>query len=246
MSGRATYASPANRTSSSDSVKGKRLAVLLFGPPGAGKGTQARIVSAELKIPTISTGDMFREALRNQTELGKKAQAYMESGGLVPDDIVSELVKSRISREDCAGGFILDGYPRTISQAEYLQKLFDEEGLESLTIGIEVGDAVLMERLAGRWTCPKCGKMFNEKSGPSKAGDNCDECGTRLIQRKDDTAGVIAERIVVYHKTTKPLIEFYRRRKSYAEMDGQKGVDEISGAIIRIVNERLVNGSTSQ
>jgi adenylate kinase len=246
MSSKVNHASIVNRQSPIGFTQAKRLAVLLFGPPGAGKGTQARIVSAELKIPTISTGDMFREALRNQTELGKKAQAYMESGGLVPDDIVSEMVKLRISREDCANGFILDGYPRTISQAEYLQKLFDEERLENLTIGIEVGDAALMERLAGRWTCPKCGKMFNQRSSPSKAGDNCDECGTRLIQRKDDTAEVIAERIVVYHKTTKPLIEFYRRRKSYAEIDGQKSVDEISGAIIRIVNEHLVNGGTSQ
>jgi adenylate kinase len=215
--------------------KNGRLALLLFGPPGAGKGTQARQVSVALGIPTISTGDMFREALKNQTELGKTAKSYMESGGLVPDELVSAMVKERIAREDCARGFILDGYPRTISQAEFLQALFDEAGEKSLTIGIQVGDEAVVERLAGRLTCPKCGKMFHQKFTPSKAGDNCDECGTGLILRKDDTADVIRERLQVYHKTTKPLIQYYKGLGTYAEVDGEKGVDEIFDSILKIV-----------
>jgi len=212
-----------------------KLALLLFGPPGAGKGTQARRISAALGIPTISTGDMFREALKNQTELGKTAKSYMESGGLVPDELVSAMVKERIAREDCALGFILDGYPRTTSQAEFLQALLDEAGEKSLTIGIQVGDDSVVERLAGRLTCPKCGKMFHQKFTPSKAGNDCDECGTKLILRKDDTADVIRERLKVYHKTTKPLIQYYKSLGTYAEVDGEKSVDEIFGSIMEII-----------
>jgi adenylate kinase len=215
--------------------KDGKLALLLFGPPGAGKGTQARRVSVALEIPTISTGDMFRENLKNQTELGKTAKSYMESGGLVPDDLVSAMVKERIARADCARGFILDGYPRTISQAEFLQALFDETGQKSLTIGVQVGDESVIERLAGRLTCPKCGKMFHQKFTPSKAGDNCDECGTGLILRKDDTADVIRERLQVYHKTTKPLIQYYKNLGTYAEVDGEKGVDEIFNSIVEVI-----------
>ncbi|MBP1608533.1 MAG: adenylate kinase [Acidobacteria bacterium] len=215
--------------------KDGKLALLLFGPPGAGKGTQARQISVALEIPTISTGDMFREALKNQTELGKTAKSYMESGGLVPDELVSAMVKERIARADCARGFILDGYPRTISQAEYLQALFDETGEKSLTIGIQVDDEHVIERLAGRLTCPKCGKMFHQKFTPSKAGENCDECGTKLILRKDDTAEVIRERLQVYHKTTKPLIQYYKGLGSYAEVDGEKAVDEIFNSIMNVI-----------
>jgi adenylate kinase len=211
------------------------LALLLFGPPGAGKGTQARRISAALEIPTISTGDMLREALKSQTELGKKAKSYVESGGLVPDDLVSAMVKERIGREDCASGFILDGFPRTISQAEFLQALFDETGQKSLTIGIQVGDSLLIDRLAGRLTCPQCGKMFHQKFTPSKTGDRCDECGAALILRKDDTAEVIEERLHVYHKTTKPLIQYYQGLGTYIEVDGEKSVDEIFAAIVEIV-----------
>jgi adenylate kinase len=205
----------------------------MLGPPGAGKGTQARMMSEELKFPHISTGDMLREALKNQTELGKKAKAYMESGGLVPDELVDAIVAERLARPDCAKGFILDGYPRTINQAESLRALLEGEGTKILTIGVEVGDGVLIDRLSSRWTCPKCQKMFNSKLDPSKAAGQCDECGTALIQRKDDKPEVIAERLQVYHKATQPLIQYYKDGGVYTEVNGDRAVDEIFGSIMR-------------
>lgn len=216
-------------------MKYNRLAIIMLGPPGAGKGTQARMMGEELKFPHISTGDMLREALKNQTELGKKAKEFMESGALVPDDLVDAIVAERLKREDCDRGFILDGYPRTIAQAEALQKLFDKDGTKILTLGVEVGDSELIKRLSSRWTCPKCGKMFNANLDPSKIGGQCDECSTALIQRKDDTAEVISERLQVYHKTTQPLIQYYQTRDAYVEIDGDRAVDEIYKAIMNII-----------
>ena len=210
----------------------------MLGPPGAGKGTQARMMGEELKFPHISTGDMLREALKNETELGKKARAFMESGALVPDELVDAIVAERLKREDCGRGFILDGYPRTIAQAESLQKVLDRDGTGTLTLGVEVGDGELIKRLSSRWTCPKCGKMFNSNLDPSKAGGQCDECSTTLIQRKDDTAEVISERLQVYHKTTQPLIQYYRTKDVYVEVDGDKPVDQIFDTIIGIVKGR--------
>lgn len=213
----------------------QRLAIIMLGPPGAGKGTQARMISEELKIPHVSTGDMLREALKNQTELGEKAGAYMEAGALVPDALVDAIVAERLAREDCRRGFILDGYPRTIPQAECLRSLFDKAGTKVLTIGVDVSDGVLMERLSSRWTCPKCGKMFNANLDPGKAGGRCDECQTALVQRKDDSAEVVAERLQVYHKTTRPLIEYYRERRAYTEIDGDRPVEEIFSSIIDVI-----------
>lgn len=207
----------------------------MLGPPGAGKGTQARMMGEELKFPHISTGDMLREALKNQTELGKKAKAFMESGGLVPDDLVDAIVAERLEREDCDRGFILDGYPRTIAQAEAVQKLFDKDGTRILTLGVEVADGELIKRLSSRWTCPKCGKMYNANLDPGKIGGQCDECSTALVQRKDDTAEVIAERLQVYHETTQPLIQYYQNKDVYVEVDGDKAVEEIYKAIMNII-----------
>jgi adenylate kinase len=218
-------------------MKNNRLAIIMLGPPGAGKGTQARMMSEELEFPHISTGDMLREALKNQTELGRKAKAYMESGALVPDELVDAIVAERLTRADCRKGFILDGYPRTIGQAEALRTLFEKDGAKILTIGVEVSDGVLIDRLSSRWTCPKCGKMFNSKLDPSKAGGKCDECSTALVQRKDDTVEVIAERLQVYHRATQPLIRYYQDRGSYTEIDGDRPVDEI----FRSVMDRVTN-----
>ena len=205
----------------------------MLGPPGAGKGTQARMMSEQLKFPHISTGDMLREALKNQTELGKKAKAYMESGGLVPDELVDAIVAERLAREDTASGFILDGYPRTINQAEFLRKLFERDGTKTLTIGVEVGDDILIDRLSSRWTCPNCQKMFNSKLDPSKAGGKCDACGTSLVQRKDDTPEVIAQRLQVYHKATQPLIRYYQDCGLYFEVDGDRPADYVLSSIMK-------------
>jgi adenylate kinase len=212
-----------------------RFAIILLGPPGAGKGTQARRLAGVLGVPSISTGDMFREELKNQTELGKRAQAYMESGGLVPDEVVDAMVKSRLSRKDCEMGLILDGYPRTIRQAEFLRDILCGEGAKAMTVGIQVEDDVLVDRLAARLTCPKCGKMFNAKFSPSAAGDTCDACGAQLLLRKDDSPEVVRERLAVYRNQTKPLIQFYRDRGAYIEVNGDAPADAIFGSILQIV-----------
>ena len=209
----------------------------MLGPPGAGKGTQARLISQALKIPHVSTGDILREALRDETELGKKVKGFMESGALVPDELVDAIVAERLARDDCRRGFILDGYPRTTPQAEFLRGLFERDGTQMLAIGMAVRDEVLIRRLSSRWTCSKCGKMFNASLDASKAGGRCDQCGTTLTQRKDDAAGVVAERLQVYHKTTRPLVRYYCERGAYVEIDGERPVEAIFESIIGIVKK---------
>ncbi len=214
-------------------MKHGRLAVIMLGPPGAGKGTQARMMSESLNFPHISTGDMLRDALKNETELGKKAKAFMESGALVPDALVDAIVAERLGREDCRRGFILDGYPRTIHQAEYLGSIFNNDGTRILALGVAVGPDELIKRLSSRWSCPGCGKVFNANLDPSQAGGRCDECGSALLQRKDDTAEVVAERLQVYQEKTEPLIRYYKNRGVYAEVDGDRPVEEIFNSIMK-------------
>jgi len=216
-------------------MKNQRMAIIMLGPPGAGKGTQARMLSEELKFPHISTGEMLREALKNQTELGKKVKGFMNTGALVPDELVDAIVAERLIREDCRWGFILDGYPRTIPQAEFLRSIFEKDQTEVLTIGVEVGDEVLMKRLSSRWTCPKCGKIFNANLDPGKVAGACGECGAALIQRKDDKPEVVAERLQIYHRTTEPLIQYYRDRGFYAGINGEGSVDEIFGSVMGVI-----------
>jgi adenylate kinase len=220
-------------------IGNSKLAIIMLGPPGAGKGTQARRMSEALKFPHVSTGDMLREALKNETELGKRVKGFMESGALVPDELVNAIVAERLKREDCRRGFILDGYPRTTSQAEFLESLFSKDDALILILGMEVGDSELIERLSSRWTCPLCGKIFNARLDSGKTGGQCDECGAALIQRKDDTAEVIAERLQVYHKTTKPLIRYYQERRTYIAINGAKLADEVFNTITGILNRRM-------
>jgi adenylate kinase len=205
-----------------------RPGIILLGPPGAGKGTQARRVNAEFGYPAISTGDMLRDAVKNRTELGIRAQQYMDSGALVPDMLVDAIVESRLKREDCREGFLLDGYPRTLGQAEFLDRLFaGDSATRIVVIGIELDHSMLISRLANRWTCPNCGKMFNVASNRSKTGDRCDECAAPLVLRKDDSAEVVSERLQVYLQETKPLIDYFRNRGLYFEVDGSRSVDEV-------------------
>jgi adenylate kinase len=219
-------------------MKNGRLAIIMLGPPGAGKGTQARMMSEALDFPHISTGDILREAQRNQTELGRKAKAYMESGALVPDELVDAIVEERLTQEDCIRGFILDGYPRTIPQAKFLKCLFDKNGTRILSIGVKVGDGILIKRMSSRWTCPNCSKIFNADLDSGKIGGLCDECGTSLIQRKDDTADVIAERLQVYHTATQPLVKYYQDKGFYFEVNGESPVNDIFNSILGIVKSR--------
>jgi adenylate kinase len=207
----------------------------MLGPPGAGKGTQARMLSESLKLPHISTGDMLREAMKNQTELGKKVQAYMDSGALVPDGLVDAIIVERIGSEDWSRGFILDGYPRTIQQAQVLQALLDENGRKILTVGVEVSDSILIKRLSARWTCPKCGKMFNAQLDPDKINGRCDECSANLVQRKDDTEEVISKRLQVYHKETHQLIRHYQDQGVYIKIDGNLPIGEVFDNIVNLI-----------
>jgi adenylate kinase len=212
--------------------KSHRVAIIMLGPPGAGKGTQARMISESLHYPHISTGDILREALRNETEMGKKAKAFMETGALVPDALVDAFVAERMRQEDCSRGFVLDGYPRTIPQAEFLSSIFDKDATEIRTIGIKVDDSELIKRLSSRWTCPKCGKIFNSILDMDKAGGWCDTCHTALVQRKDDAAPVIEERLRVYEKQTAPLVQYYRDRGLYVEIGGDQSVEQIFDSIM--------------
>ncbi len=215
-----------------------RLAVILFGPPAAGKGTQARMLGAELKFPVISTGDILRESVREKTELGKQAKGYMDSGALVPDELVDAIAKERLGRKDCSDGFILDGYPRTIKQAQFLDASFRDERVKTIVVGITVDDKTLVGRISGRRSCPNCGKVFAAASLPSTGELKCDECGTPLVQRKDDTAEVMEERLRVYHRQTQPLIEYYRGRGLYVEVDGDRQVGDVYHSILEIVRKQ--------
>jgi adenylate kinase len=218
-----------------------RVAIILFGPPAAGKGTQARKVGAALQVPVISTGDILREAVRNQTELGKEARRHMEAGALVPDELVDAIVKERLQRDDCAGGFILDGYPRTVHQAVFLECAFKADDLKIQVVGIAVADDVLVRRAAGRRSCPKCGKVFNFSGDPGKKGAACDECSTPLVSRADDSAEVVEQRLKVYHRQTQPLVDYYRGRGCYVEVDGDRPVDEVNESILTIVRDPIGN-----
>ena len=211
----------------------------MLGPPGAGKGTQARKICEELKFSHVSTGDMLREAVRRQTDLGKKATAFMESGDLVPDEIVDAIVAERLGCKECSSGFVLDGYPRSIHQAQFLQSLFDKTDMRFLSIGVRVEDKTLIERLSSRWTCPKCGKMFNASMDPGKINGLCDACGTGLTKRKDDTAEVVAERLQVYHTITQPLIEHYQKLGKYFEVDGERPIKDIFNTIMSLIKGRM-------
>ncbi len=188
---------------------------------------------------------MLRDAVKNRTELGKKAQQYMDSGLLVPDGLVDAIVKARLGEEDCSRGFILDGYPRTINQAEFLEKVLVREGARLLVIGIQLAHDQLVARLAGRWTCPNCGKLFNASSNPSRAGERCDECNTPLVLRKDDSAEVVAERLQVYLQETKPVIDYFAERGLYCEVDGGKPVDNVYAAISAIIRKEQSSGATN-
>lgn len=196
------------------------------------------MMSEVFRFAHISTGDILRAAVKHKTELGNKAKRFMESGMLVPDEVVDAIVAERLKQEDCGHGFILDGYPRTIPQAETLQSLFGKDGIQILTLGIHVEDAVLLERLASRWTCPRCSKTFSETLAPGTMHGHCDACNVPLVQRKDDAAEVIAERLQVYRDMTKPLIHYYQDRDAYVEVDGERSVREIFDAIIGIVKDR--------
>ena len=206
---------------------------VLLGPPGAGKGTQAQLISEKLGLPHISSGDIFRENLKGQTELGKLAKGYMERGELVPDDVTISMIRDRLSRPDCASGALLDGFPRTPAQAEALSNMLVAlDGRVVAVPYIKVPAEVLIERLAGRWTCRSQGHVFHEKYNSPKQAGICDIDGSELYQREDDKAETVKNRINVYFEQTMPLIEYYRKAGLLREVDGTQSIEQVSAGLL--------------
>ncbi|QQY79394.1 adenylate kinase [Keratinibaculum paraultunense] len=210
------------------------MRLILLGPPGAGKGTQASAIVKKYNIPHISTGDIFRENIKMGTELGKKVKEYMDKGLLVPDDIVVSIVKDRILKDDCKDGFLLDGFPRTVNQGEALDKELSNMGLKlDKVINLNVEKEILIERITGRRICKDCGATYHIKFNPPAKKGICDNCGGKLYQREDDTQETVEKRIEVYQQQTKPLIDYYTKKGLILNIDGSKAIDEIFEAIVK-------------
>ena len=206
--------------------------LILLGAPGAGKGTQAEVISKHLGIPTISTGNIIRENLKNGTELGLKAKSFMDSGKLVPDSVVIDIIKSRLSQSDCKNGFILDGFPRTVPQAQAL----DDMGIQiDMAIEIFVADEKIVERMSGRRVCEVCGSSYHIKYKPSKDGVTCDVDGGKLIQRADDKEETVKERLNVYHEQTEPLKDYYNSRNKLQVVVGREEIADTTKATIAVL-----------
>jgi adenylate kinase len=207
----------------------KTRALIFLGAPGAGKGTQAREVAKEFHIPQISTGDILRDSVKKGTPLGLAAKVKMEAGQLVPDEVVCGIVEERISEPDCRQGFILDGFPRTLPQAEFVDRMLEAKGRGSpRVINIQVDQDVLMKRLTGRRTCAVCGEIYNVYFGPPKREGVCDKDGGKLLQRADDNEDTIRQRLVAYENQTRPLIDYYRRKNLLYDVDGNRDPEPIA------------------
>jgi adenylate kinase len=203
--------------------------IVLLGPPGAGKGTQAEVITTKLALPHISSGDIFRENLKEQTELGKLAAGYMNRGELVPDDVTIKMIQERLSRSDCKGGALLDGFPRTPAQADALAAMLAVfKGQVNAVPYINVPGEVLIERLTGRWTCRAEGHIFHEIYNPPKVPGRCDHDGSELYQREDDKVETVTRRIRVYLEQTQPLIDYYRQRNLLIEVDGKQPIEKVT------------------
>ncbi len=212
--------------------------IVLLGPPGAGKGTQAELISEKLGILHVSSGDLFRENRKLKTELGQLAQSYMDRGELVPDDVTIAMVKERLSRPDCFKGALLDGFPRTPAQADALSKMLAElNGKVNVVPYISVPPELLIERLGGRWTCRAEGHVYHQKYNPPKVAGKCDLDGSDLYQREDDTPATVENRIRVYLQQTSPLIDYYRQRGLLAEIDGTRPINDVSVDLLAAIEK---------
>lgn len=207
--------------------------IVLLGPPGVGKGTQAKNLAEKTGLTHISSGDLFRENLKKQTELGKLAQSYMNKGELVPDDVTIAMIRERLTRPDCKTGALLDGFPRTTAQAEALEKMLSEfNGKVDKVPYVTAPEKVLVERLSGRWTCRANGHVFHDKLNPPKQAKVCDFDGSELYQREDDRSDTVIRRIQVYLEQTAPLIAFYRQRGNLVEIDGTQNIHEVTQSLL--------------
>ena len=214
------------------------MKIILLGPPGAGKGTQAKSISNRYSIPHISTGDIFRKNISENTPLGIEAKSYMDKGQLVPDEVTINMVKDRLVQDDCKDGYLLDGFPRTVSQAEALQEILEQRG-ESLNTAllINVPNEFILERMTGRRVCPSCGASYHIKFNPPANG-KCELCGTDIVQRKDDTAETVKERLDVYEKQTQPLIDYYSKNNLLSQVDGTKAINLVFESICDVLKDK--------
>jgi adenylate kinase len=215
--------------------------IVLLGPPGAGKGTQAKLLIEKTGLVHISSGDIFRENIKNKTELGKLAQTFMNKGELVPDDLTIAMIKERFSRQDCADGAILDGFPRTKAQAEALDKMLESfNGQVDLVPFITASEEVLVDRLSGRWSCRAQGHVYHEKFNPPKSPGVCDLDGSELYQRDDDKAETVKRRILVYMKDTSPLIAFYTRQGKLIKVDGAQPIEQVTQLLVDALKSKSI------
>ena len=204
------------------------MKIIMLGAPGAGKGTQAKKIAAKYQIPHISTGDMFRAAISNGTELGKEAKAYMDKGQLVPDELTLDLIMDRFKQDDCKNGFILDGFPRTIPQAESLTEALDKLGQKmDFAIDVDVPDESIINRMSGRRACLSCGATYHIVYNPTRVEGVCDACGQKLVLRDDDKPETVKKRLTVYHDQTQPLIDFYTKKNVLKTVDGTKDLNKV-------------------
>ncbi len=210
--------------------------VIIFGPPGAGKGTQAARITDAHPIPQVATGDIFRKNLREGTALGLEAKGYMEAGKLVPDELVSRIAADRLAQDDCAGGALLDGFPRSLPQAEFLDAWLAERGEKvGLVVHLVVPDQVIVERMGGRRTCTNCGATYHVAVSPTKVDGVCDRCGSEVIQRADDNEDTVRTRLATYHEQTGPVVEHYRVHGVVADIDGVGSIDGIGDAVLAAI-----------
>ena len=214
------------------------MKIIMLGAPGAGKGTQAKKIAEKYGIPHISTGDIFRANIKNQTELGMKAKGYMDQGMLVPDELTLELIMDRFTNDDCKNGYVLDGFPRTIPQAEALTKaLADKQDAVDYAINVDVPDEAIVTRMSGRRACLACGGTYHIKFNPTKVEGICDACGGELVLRNDDKPETVQKRLDVYHEQTQPLIDYYQTQNILKEVDGTLPLEEVFQAIIAILED---------
>ena len=212
------------------------MKIVMLGAPGAGKGTQAKMIAAKYQIPHVSTGDIFRANIKNGTELGKKAKDYMDLGLLVPDELTVDLVIDRLSQEDCQKGYILDGFPRTIPQAEALDAALAKRGEKmDYAVDVDVPDENIVNRMYGRRACVGCGATYHVVHNPSKKGDSCEVCGEKLILRDDDKPETVQKRLTVYHDQTQPLIDYYTGQAILRTVDGTQDMNDVFEAIVKIL-----------
>ena len=214
------------------------MKIIMLGAPGTGKGTQAQMISEKYGIPHISTGDIFRANIKNGTELGKKAKEYMDQGKLVPDELTVELLLDRVADPDCADGYVLDGFPRTIPQADVLEKALAENGEKvDYAINVEVPDENIVRRMSGRRACLNCGATYHIEHRPPKTEGICDKCGSELVQRDDDKPETVQNRLDVYHAQTQPLIAYYEKAGVLKEVDGTNSMDQVFADIVGLLED---------